>query len=120
MNVRSSGSGTAVSVVTVAVMFVFRKSFAIAAPLQKAAVGLILGGIFGNLIDRVFEGHVIDFLDFYWIVGNVERHWPAFNIADTGICVGAFLYIVCALWHPKSKLVPQPAAPAESVAAEQK
>ena len=54
------------------------------------AVSLILGGAVGNVIDRVIYGHVIDFLDFY--VGRY--HWPAFNLADCAITVGAVLLIV--------------------------
>jgi len=54
------------------------------------ALALVLGGAIGNLIDRVIYGHVVDFLDFY--VGN--WHWPAFNIADCAIVVGAALFIV--------------------------
>ncbi len=49
------------------------------------ALGLILGGALGNWIDRFFRGFVIDFLDFYW----KNHHWPAFNIADSAITVGA-------------------------------
>lgn len=48
-------------------------------------LGLIAGGAVGNLIDRVRFGHVIDFLDFY--VGSY--HWPAFNVADCALTVGA-------------------------------
>lgn len=95
------------SLVTLVVMFRFRRSFAMSLPLQKVAVGLILGGIFGNLIDRVWHGQVIDFLDFYWEFPSGIRRWPAFNVADSAICVGAFLYILCALWQPK----PRPASP---------
>lgn len=51
---------------------------------------LILSGAVGNLIDRMMFGYVIDFLDFY--VGN--KHWPAFNIADSAIFVGAGLMII--------------------------
>ena len=54
------------------------------------ALALIMGGAIGNVIDRVLYGHVIDFLDFYvrgW------GHFPAFNIADSAICVGAALFI---------------------------
>jgi len=47
------------------------------------SLGLILAGALGNLIDRIFLGYVIDFLDF--------RIWPVFNIADSAITVGAFL-----------------------------
>jgi len=54
------------------------------------ALALILGGAIGNLIDRVAYGHVIDFLDFHvhgW-------HWPAFNVADSAITVGAILFVL--------------------------
>lgn len=54
------------------------------------ALALILGGAIGNLIDRVIYGHVIDFLDFY--IG--KWHWPAFNVADCAIVIGAVLFIV--------------------------
>lgn len=53
------------------------------------ALALILGGAIGNLIDRVVYGHVIDFLDFH--VGT--WHWPAFNVADSAIVVGAILFV---------------------------
>lgn len=52
-------------------------------------VGLIVGGAIGNLIDRVRLGSVVDFLDFY--LGNY--HWPAFNVADSAICIGAAIFI---------------------------
>ncbi len=55
----------------------------------RMSLGLIVGGALGNLIDRIAYGHVVDFLDFY--VKNY--HWPAFNIADSAICVGVGLYI---------------------------
>ena len=53
-------------------------------------LALILGGAVGNLIDRVRFGHVVDFLDFH----ALGWHWPAFNVADSGICVGAALLIL--------------------------
>ena len=53
------------------------------------ALALILGGAVGNVIDRALYGYVIDFLDVY--AGN--WHWPAFNIADSAICIGAALFI---------------------------
>ncbi|HTV65304.1 MAG TPA: signal peptidase II [Bryocella sp.] len=52
-------------------------------------LSLILGGAMGNLWDRLFAGHVVDFLDFY--VGSY--HWPAFNVADSAIVVGALLLV---------------------------
>jgi lipoprotein signal peptidase len=48
------------------------------------SLSLILSGAIGNLIDRVRMGEVIDFLDVYW----KTHHWPAFNVADSAICVG--------------------------------
>ncbi len=53
-------------------------------------IGLIAGGAIGNLIDRVAYGHVVDFLDFY----IKDYHWPAFNVADSGICVGVGIYMI--------------------------
>ena len=54
------------------------------------ALALILGGAVGNVIDRVAYGHVIDFLDFH-VAG---WHWPAFNVADSAICIGAAMFII--------------------------
>ncbi|WP_298442507.1 signal peptidase II [uncultured Ferrimonas sp.] len=58
---------------------------------------LIISGAIGNMIDRLAYGYVIDFIDFY--VGN--WHWPAFNIADTAICIGAALMILDSMLQPK-------------------
>ncbi len=54
------------------------------------SLSLILGGAIGNLWDRITLGHVVDFLDFH--LGNY--HWPAFNIADSTIFIGAILLII--------------------------
>jgi signal peptidase II len=54
------------------------------------ALALILGGAIGNVIDRVAYGYVIDFLDFY--IGG--WHWPAFNVADSAIVLGAGLFVL--------------------------
>jgi len=56
-------------------------------------LSIILGGAAGNLIDRIRFHEVIDFLDFFW----GPYHWPAFNIADSAITVGAFLVAFCLL-----------------------
>lgn len=58
--------------------------------LEKVFWGLFLGGMFGNFIDRVFLGYVVDFIDFYW----GQSHFPAFNVADSAICVSVFLYFL--------------------------
>lgn len=54
------------------------------------ALTLVLGGALGNLIDRVAYGYVVDFLDFYW----GSYHFPAFNVADSAITVGAALLLL--------------------------
>ena len=58
--------------------------------LYALALALICGGAAGNIIDRVRLGSVVDFLDFYFR----GYHWPAFNIADSAICLGAGLFLI--------------------------
>lgn len=60
----------------------------------KAAIGLIIGGAIGNIIDRVRFGAVFDFLDFHF----EDTHWPAFNLADAFICIGAFVIVIISLF----------------------
>jgi len=60
------------------------------------SLALILGGAVGNLIDRVRFGYVVDFLDVY--VGT--SHWPAFNIADSAITIGAAIMIISSFRQP--------------------
>ena len=67
--------------------------------LLAAGFALIFGGAIGNLIDRVRFGMVVDFLDFY--IG--KYHWPAFNIADSAITVGLFIF----LYHLLFKKLPE-------------
>ncbi len=57
------------------------------------AYSLILGGAMGNLIDRIFCGYVVDAFDFYWR----DWHWPAFNLADIAIVLGALLLVFVGL-----------------------
>ncbi len=63
--------------------------------LAQVSLGFIIGGALGNVIDRVRFGAVFDFLDFH--IG--ENHWPAFNLADSFICVGATLLIAQSLFE---------------------
>jgi signal peptidase II len=63
------------------------------APLS--ALGLILGGAVGNLLDRLRLGAVVDFLDIY--IGR--HHWPAFNVADSAICIGVGVLLI-EMWRP--------------------
>jgi signal peptidase II len=72
-------------------LFFYRSS--IAERMNLLGLSLILGGALGNILDRIFRSSVVDFLEFY--VGDF--HWPAFNIADSAICVGIFFLILRSL-----------------------
>lgn len=67
--------------------------------LSLLSYGLILGGAIGNIIDRSIYGAVIDFIDFHLF----GYHWYVFNIADSGIVIGAFLLILDVLFFEKDK-----------------
>ena len=73
--------------VLVALLFL-RKHFA--GLLMQWGWVLILSGILGNVTDRILRGHVVDFLDFQF----GTYHWPAFNVADSCICVAAGLFLI--------------------------
>jgi signal peptidase II len=110
-----NGALVVLSVVMLILLIVFRRSFISDTRLHRVALGLMIGGILGNLMDRIRLSSVTDFLDFY--IGN--HHWPAFNIADSAICVGVGIYIVSAFWtagHPLNESMngraPQPPEPA--------
>lgn len=81
-----------------AAIFIFRRYLHLDLLAVQISFGFLVGGIFGNLIDRLLHGHVIDFLDFHF--GSFT--WPAFNIADAGICIGVAIYIILSFIHPKS------------------
>ena len=66
--------------------------------LGRASFILLFAGIVGNFIDRTVLGYVVDFLDFHWGV----HHFPAFNVADSCICVGVGLYALASLVVPRS------------------
>jgi signal peptidase II len=68
-------------------------------PLDRLALGLVIGGAVGNAIDRVVYGAVADFFDFH-VAG---WHWPAFNIADAAITCGAIGLILGAILPPRSR-----------------
>jgi signal peptidase II len=77
------------SIVMLLAIIRFRRSFLTDSLSHRAAFGCMIGGIVGNLLDRVRLGYVVDFLDFHW----GARHFPAFNVADSAICIGVGIYI---------------------------
>ena len=68
-------------------------------PERCLAVAMILSGIVGNCADRFLRGAVVDFLRFYW----KEWSWPSFNVADSAICCGVFLFILSVILRPERK-----------------
>jgi signal peptidase II len=94
------------------VVFLFVVVYAMKTPVSDRAlqVGLhlIMGGAIGNLIDRFRFGYVVDFLDVY--IGR--HHWPAFNVADSAICIGIALLFLD-MWKKPSESSAK-TAPAES------
>ena len=91
----------ALAFLVLVLIIVFRRELALANHAHQWSFGLIIGGITGNTIDRLFRGHVVDFLDFHlpWY------RWPTFNIADSAIVVGTLLYIYLQFRAPAPKQV---------------
>ncbi len=89
-----SGSGALIAPVAVAVVVgLLWMSRRMTSRLGLVAVGLVVGGAVGNVVDRIFRagdgflgGAVVDFIDFQW--------WPVFNVADIGVVVGAVLLLI--------------------------
>lgn len=86
-------------VVAVVISFLLRKHHA--ERLFAAALACILGGAVGNVIDRIIYGHVIDFIQVYY----QTYYWPAFNVADSAICIGAGLMVLDSFKKPATKTV---------------
>jgi signal peptidase II len=74
---------------------------------RQACVALLVGGAVGNLVDRIRLRSVIDFLVFF--IG--EHEWPAFNLADSAICVGVFALLVSALFERRPERAASPGTP---------
>lgn len=81
---------------TLVAIFLFRRQLELSRPVVQVIFGLLCGGIVGNLIDRIVHKHVVDFLLFTF--GTFD--WPAFNLADTAICVGVGLYLINSFRKP--------------------
>lgn len=68
-------------------------------PFERAGLALVVGGALGNIVDRLRQGAVTDFLDLYW----QDWHWPTFNVADIAITLGALFILVASLPSRRSK-----------------
>lgn len=84
-----------VSSVIACIILWFYKKTAEKSPVLSSGFAAIFGGAVGNLIDRFRFGRVVDFLDFH--IGHY--HWPAFNVADSAICIGMAVFLYFAVVH---------------------
>lgn len=91
----AAGKWMLVGVAAVITAFLLHWLYRATSGLNIMALGLIIGGAIGNVIDRIVIGGVVDFLDFH----AYGYHWPAFNVADTSIFVGAALLIAESLFR---------------------
>lgn len=96
-----------VGVVALFVLFQNRRHFDVHTRLGQLALGLIFGGILGNLTDRLFLHQVTDFLYFYMERrGGQPIGFPAFNVADSAICVGVALIFISTLKNDRAAVKP--------------
>jgi signal peptidase II len=105
-----------ISILAVGALIWFRHHFDNGTRASKMALGLMLGGILGNLIDRIiYETGVVDFVRIYieHRSGGVSE-WPAFNIADSAICVGVAILIMLAWSEQKENGAEEETEPKES------
>jgi signal peptidase II len=97
-----SGHGIVLILISAGVLvalLVFRKKFLYDKLSHHILLGLMIGGIAGNLIDRIRFGWVTDFLDFQF----GSYHYPSFNIADSAICIAVVSYIVLNVLEERAK-----------------
>lgn len=103
-----SGILTLLSFAVLLFIFCFRKQLELHRGTVQIAFGLLIGGILGNLIDRIRVGHVIDFIDIHlpFTLPYILPYgrWPAFNIADSAIVIGMLFYLLLSLCDTKKKI----------------
>ena len=87
------------SVALIAVAVMAKRGCFLDTPTRLGAA-LLASGILGNLTDRLLHGYVVDFLD---VILPWYGHWPAFNVADSCICVAAFLFLISGFLAPKAE-----------------
>ncbi|HYC70542.1 MAG TPA: signal peptidase II [Opitutaceae bacterium] len=85
-----------VGIAVLVAVFIWRKHLGLRERFVQWCFGLFVGGSVGNIIDRLWHGHVVDFLDFRF----GAYVFPTFNVADSAICVGVFAYVIWSLKQP--------------------
>ena len=97
-----SGKSTGLALLAVGTLFAiffWRRQLGLRQTTVQLTFGLLCGGIIGNLVDRLLHGHVIDFIDLHFS----NYTYPTFNVADSGICVGVFWYVLWSLKNPQAQ-----------------
>lgn len=106
-----SGQNLALAILALTMLIaliLFRRQFLPPGRIHRIALGLLCGGIVGNLFDRLRLDYVTDFLDFHWH----GAHFPAFNVADAAICCGVGIYLLSSLLSPRQP--PTPTTPTDA------
>jgi signal peptidase II len=100
-----------IAVVALVILFFSRRHFNSHTALGQLAFGLVIGGIMGNLVDRIVRQHVVDFLRFYLQQRDGrEIGFPAFNVADSAICIGVTLVFLITWRNEHTAKTVEPAA----------
>jgi len=89
-----------VTIISIAALIYFAYRMRYAPALKRVCIGLILGGAFGNLIDRLATGQVVDFID----MGIGGYRWPTYNVADIAVTVGAVILMAGFIFHEESSV----------------
>ena len=87
------------AIVSCALLYFMRCASWTESRLYCVSLALLLAGALGNLVDRALLGYVVDFIDLYW----QNWHWPAFNVADASITIGALLLLLDTTLQPKQE-----------------
>lgn len=91
-----------IGIVALFLLYYFRRQLEFQCVGGQIAMGMIMGGILGNALDRFFRGHVVDFLYFYVVAGSGrEIGYPAFNVADISITSGVCFLFLLSIFHWK-------------------
>lgn len=98
-----NGMLAVISVIALTCLIRFRHQFEYESTIGRNSFGLLIGGIIGNMLDRIFRGSVVDFIEIFIDQRDGNRlAWPAFNVADSAIVIGVFLLFIIA-WREENK-----------------
>ena len=97
----------AMAVAALVAIFLYGRRVSASRVLLQCALAIIMGGILGNFVDRVFRGYVVDFIEFHI---HESFYWPNFNVADSAIAIGIALLLIDTIGNPGMNEVAEPTA----------